>query len=163
MDNKSLPNGFITVDEAVKLIESNTFNEPTVDIKRLASSTDWIELNHNFAIPKVRIITKEEYAEKLKRFPGRRPSELVSKGKANVTLRSSYEVELLKKTIYDNYKKVSGHMFNPKTTRGITTVIDQEAGATEAPRSTKKTIAKEGELIGSGSTSTTNSADSAGV
>lgn len=163
MDKQSLPNGFISVDEAVELIKSNTFEVPTVDIARLASSVDWIEVAHNFAIHKVRLITKEEYAEKLKQRPGKRPNELVSKGVVTVTLRSSYEVELLKKTIYDNYKKVSGKMFSPKVTRGITTVIDQEAGATEAPRTTRKTIAKEGELIGSGSTSTTNSADSAGV
>lgn len=163
MDKNNLPTGFISVDEAVELIKSNTFEEPTVDIKRLAGSVDWIEVSHNFAIHKVRLITKEEYKERLKQRPGRKPNELVSKGVANVMLRSSYEVELLKKTIYDNYKKVSGRMFSPKVTRGITTVIDQEAGATEAPRSTKKTIAKEGEIIGSGSTSTTNSADSAGV
>lgn len=163
MDKKTLPNGFISVDEAVKLIESNTFDVPTVHIKKLASSTDWIELNHNFAIPKVRLITKEEYAEKLKQFPGRRPSELVRTGIVTVTLRSAYEVELLKKAIYDNYKKVSGHMFSPKNTRGVTTVIDQEAGGRANPRATKKTIAKEGDIIGAGSTATTNSADSAGV
>ena len=163
MNKNDLPKGFISVEEAVKLIESNTFDNPTVDIKKLASSTDWIELKHNFAIKKVRLITKEEYAEKLKQFPGRRPSELVSMGVETVTLRSAYEVELLKKAIYDNYKKVSGHMFSPKTTRGITTVADQESGGRVTPRAPKKTIAKEGDIIGAGSTSTTNSADSAGV
>lgn len=163
MDKKSLPNGFITVEEAVELIKTNTFDKPTVNIKYMASRIDFIELNHNFVIPKVRLITKEEYMEKLKRFPGRKPSELVDQGKANVTLRSSFDVELLKKTIFDNYREVSGHAYNPKNTRGITTVIDQEAGGRAEPRSTKKTIAKEGDVIGAGSTSTTNSADSAGV
>lgn len=163
MDKKSLPNGFITVEEAVELIKTNTFDKPTVNIKHMASRIDFIELNHNFVIPKVRLITKEEYMEKLKRFPGRKPSELVDQGKANVTLRSSFDVELLKKTICDNYREASGHAYNPKNTRGITTVIDQEAGGRAEPRSTKKTIAKEGDVIGAGSTSTTNSADSAGV
>lgn len=163
MDKRQLPKGFIEVEEAVKLIESNTFEQPTVDIKKLAFSTDWIEVNHNFAIKKMRLITKEEYAEKLKQFPGRRPSELVSLGVVTTTLRSAYEVELLKKAIKDNYRKVSGRMFDPKTTRGITTVMDQESGGGARPRSSKKTIAKEGDLIGAGSTSTTNSADSAGV
>jgi len=163
MDKRKLPKGFIEVEEAVELIKSNTFDKPTVDIKKLANSLDWIEVNHNFAIKKMRLITKEEYAEKLKQFPGRRPSELISLGVVTVTLRSAYEVELLKKAIRDNYREVSGRMFDPKNTRGVTTVMDQESGGGARPRSSKKTIAKEGDLIGSGSTSTTNSADSAGV
>lgn len=163
MDNRKLPKGYIEVEEAVELIKSNTFDKPTVDIKKLANSLDWIEVNHNFAIKKMRLITKEEYAEKLKQFPGRRPSELVSLGVVTTTLRSAYEVELLKKAIKDNYREVSGRMFDPKNTRGVTTVLDQESGGGARPRSSKKTIAKEGDLIGAGSTSTTNSADSAGV
>lgn len=163
MDNRKLPKGYIEVEEAVELIKSNTFDKPTVDIKKLANSLDWIEVNHNFAIKKMRLITKEEYAEKLKQFPGRRPSELISLGVVTTTLRSAYEVELLKKAIKDNYREVSGRMFDPKNTRGVTTVLDQESGGGARPRSSKKTIAKEGDLIGSGSTSTTNSADSAGV
>lgn len=163
MDNRKLPKGFIEVEEAVELVKSNTFDKPTVDIKKLANSLDWIEVNHNFAIKKMRLITKEEYAEKLKQFPGRRPSELISMGVVTTTLRSAYEVELLKKAIKDNYREVSGHMFDPRNTRGVTTVMDQESGGGARPRSSKKTIAKEGDLIGTGSTSTTNSADSAGV
>lgn len=163
MDKRKLPKGFIEVEEAVELIKSNTFDKPTVDIKKLANSLDWIEVNHNFAIKKMRLITKEEYAEKLKQFPGRRPSELISLGVVTTTLRSAYEVELLKKAIRDNYREVSGRMFDPKNTRGVTTVMDQESGGGARPRSSKKTIAKEGDLIGAGSTSTTNSADSAGV
>jgi hypothetical protein len=163
MDKRKLPKGFIEVEEAVELIKSNTFDKPTVDIKKLANSLDWIEVNHNFAIKKMRLITKEEYAEKLKQFPGRRPSELISLGVVTTTLRSAYEVELLKKAIKDNYREVSGRMFDPKNTRGVTTVLDQESGGGARPRSSKKTIAKEGDLIGAGSTSTTNSADSAGV
>lgn len=163
MDKRKLPKGYIEVEEAVELIKSNTFDKPTVDIKKLANSLDWIEVNHNFAIKKMRLITKEEYAEKLKQFPGRRPSELISLGVVTTTLRSAYEVELLKKAIRDNYREVSGRMFDPKNTRGVTTVLDQESGGGARPRSSKKTIAKEGDLIGAGSTSTTNSVDSAGV
>lgn len=163
MDNRKLPKGYIEVEEAVELIKSNTFDKPTVDIKKLANSLDWIEVNHNFAIKKMRLITKEEYAEKLKQFPGRKPSELISLGVVTATLRSAYEVELLKKAIKDNYREVSGRMFDPKNTRGVTTVLDQESGGGARPRSSKKTIAKEGDLIGAGSTSTINSADSAGV
>lgn len=163
MDRSSLPNGFITVEDAVDLIKTNTFEKPTVDIKYLVGHLDWVEVAHNFRIPKVRLVTKDEYAELLKKFPGRRPSELTSVSDENVTLRTSYEVELLKKTIRDNYRDITGHAYNKANTRGITTVIDEEKGTDAAPRATKNTIAKEGSVIGSGSTVSTNSADGAGV
>lgn len=163
MDRSSLPNGFITVEDAVDLIKTNTFEKPTVDIKYLVGHLDWVEVAHNFRIPKVRLVTKEEYAELLKKFPGRRPSELTSVADEYVTLRTSYEVELLKKTIRDNYRDITGHAYNKANTRGITTVIDEEKGTDAAPRATKNTIAKEGSVIGTGSTVSTNSADGAGV
>lgn len=163
MDRSSLPNGFITVEDAVDLIKTNTFEKPTVDIKYLVGHLDWVEVAHNFRIPKVRLVTKEEYTELLKKFPGRRPSELTSVADEYVTLRTSYEVELLKKTIRDNYRDITGHAYNKANTRGITTVIDEEKGTDAAPRATKNTIAKEGSVIGSGSTVSTNSADGAGV
>ncbi len=163
MDRSSLPNGFIAVEDAVDLIKTNTFEKPTVDIKYLVGHLDWVEVAHNFRIPKVRLVTKEEYAELLKKFPGRRPSELTSVADEYVTLRTSYEVELLKKTIRDNYRDITGHAYSKANTRGITTVIDEEKGADAAPRATKNTIAKEGSVIGSGSTVSTNSADGAGV
>lgn len=163
MDRSSLPNGFITVEDAVDLIKTNTFEKPTVDIKYLVGHLDWVEVAHNFRIPKVRLVTKDEYAELLKKFPGRRPSELTSIADEYVTLRTSYEVELLKKTIRDNYRDVTGHAYSKANTRGITTVIDEEKGTDAAPRATKNTIAKEGSVIGSGSTVSTNSADGAGV
>lgn len=163
MDKKSLPNGFITVEDAVKLIESNTFDKPTVDIKYLVGHLDWVELAHNFRIPLVRLVTPEEYKELMKRYPGRRPSELTRVKDETVTLRTSFEVELLKKAIRDNYRAITKHEYQGKNTRGITTVIDEEKGTDAAPRATKNTIAKEGSIIGSGSTVSTNSADGAGV
>lgn len=163
MDKQSLPNGFVTVEDAVKLIESNTFDKPTVDIKYLVGHLDWVELAHNFRIPLVRLVTPEEYKELMKRYPGRRPSELTRVKDETVTLRTSYEVELLKKAIRDNYRDITKREYQGKNTRGITTVIDEEKGTDAAPRATKNTIAKEGSIIGSGSTVSTNSADGAGV
>lgn len=163
MDKKSLPKGFISVEDAVELIKSNTFDKPTVDIRYLIRHLDWAEVAHNFRIPVVRLFTKEEYTALMKKYPGRRPSELTRVKDETVTLRTSYEVELLKKTIRDNFRDTSGHEYTQRNTRGITTVIDEEKGADASPRVTKNTIAKEGAIIGSGSTVSTNSADGAGV
>lgn len=165
MDRNSLPNGFITVEDAVELIKTNKFDKPTVNIYYLVSHLDWVEVAHNFRIPRVRLVTKEEYAELRKRVPDRRyhPSQFTRISDEYVMLRTSYEVELLKKTIRDNYREITGHGYNKSNTRGITTVIDEEKGTNAAPRATKNTIAKEGSVIGSGSTMSTNSADGAGV
>ena len=164
MDKKSLPNGFKTVEEAVKLINSNTFNEPTVDIKWLAGHLDWVEEAHNFRIPQVRLITKEEYTQYMDEHHGRRPSELVQKGSVFVMINTSYDKELIKKSIRDNYKKVAGHEFEAPITRGISTVKDEGGADNVRPRVTKKTIAKEGDIIGASTTvGTTNTADGAGL
>ena len=164
MEKKSgLPNGFVTVEEAVELIKTNTFNVPTVDIKYLAKSLYWVEVAHNFRIPKVRLITQDEYKAALEKRPGKRPKELIKKGSVTVTVRTAYEAELLKKTIKDNYRETAGKEYQPQITRGISTVADQDMGSDVTPRASKKTIAKEGSIIGTGATSTTNSADSAGI
>lgn len=164
MEKNSLPNGFVSVEEAVELINTNTYKEPTVDIRWLVGHLDWVEEAHNFRIPKVRLITKEEYAKYVEDHHGKRPNELVALGSLFVSVRTSYEKELLKKSIRDNYKTVAGREYKQVTTRGISTVKDEETGGSERPRATKRTIAKEGEVIGESKGSvTTNSADGAGV
>ena len=71
MDPKSLPNGFITVDEAVALINSDTRDDAKVDTQYLVSHIDWIEEAHNFRIPLVRLTTKEELEPTRRNFSSR--------------------------------------------------------------------------------------------
>lgn len=163
MNNNSLPNGFITVEDATKLIGTNTFDKPVVDIKWLVSHMDWVEELHNFRIPKVRLITQDEIKEFKNAHPGKRPKDLVQIGSEFVYIATSYEKEAIKKAIRDNYRSITNHEYVAPVTRGISTVKDEETGGSEKPRVTKKTIAKEGDIIGAGTSSTTNSADGAGV
>lgn len=163
MNNNPLPNGFISVNDAVALINSDKRDDAKVDTQWLAGHIDWIEEAHNFRIPIVRFATKEEIEAAMKAHPGRRPNGLIRLGSKYVEIRTSFEKELLKKTIRDHYKEMAGREYAESTTRGISTVMDEETGGSERPRRTKKTIAKEGETIGTGSSRTTNSADGAGV
>lgn len=163
MNNNPLPKDFISIDDAVKLINSDKRDDAKVDTQWLAWHLDWIEEAHNFRIPLVRFATKEEVEAEMKAHPGRRPNGLIRTGSRYVQVRTSFEKELLKKTIRDHYRDTSGRDFIKDTTRGISTVMDEEAGGSERPRRTKKTIAKEGEVIGTGGSRTTNSADGAGV
>ena len=159
----ALPKGFISIDDAVALINSDTRSDAKVDTKWLVRHIDWIEEAHNFRIPVVRFATKEEIEAARKAHPGRRPNGLVNLGSKYVQVLTSFEKELLKKTIRDHYREMAGREYAEETTRGISTVMDEETGGSERPRKTKKTIAKEGETIGTGSSRTTNSADGAGV
>lgn len=163
MDNKTLPNGFITVEEAVELIKSDTRDDAKVDTQWLVSRIDWVEEAHNFRIPLVRQATKDEVMEYMKKYPGRRHSGLIRLGSKYVTIYTSFEKELLKKTIRDHYKEMVGREYVEESTRGISTVMDEESGKTEKPRRTKKTIAEEGDTIGTGESRVTNSASGAGV
>ena len=163
MDNSSLPIGYTPVEKAIEYINTNTFDKPTVDIKWLVGHLDWIEVAHGFRIPKVRLATEKEYAEMMRKRPGRKPNELIEIGEINVLLKTAFEVEFLKKTIKDNFTKCSGREYQELHTRGMTSVIDQETGSGAAPRRTKKTVAKEGDVIGTGATISTNSAEGAGA
>ena len=163
MNNNPLPNGFISVDEAVALIKSDKRDDAKVDADWLAWHIDWVEEAHNFRIPLVRFATQAEMEAEMKAHPGRRPSGLIHTGSKYVQILTSFEKELLKKTIRDHYRENAGRDFVKPSTRGISTVMDEETGGSERPRRTKKTIAKEGGVIGTGGSRTTNSADGAGV
>ena len=52
MSPKNLSPGFITVDEGVDLIKSDTRENPVVDMDWLISRKKWVEVAHNFRIPK---------------------------------------------------------------------------------------------------------------
>lgn len=163
MDNKTLPNGFITVEEAVKLINSDTRDNAVVDTQWLVSRIDWIEEAHNFRIPLVRTATKEEVLDFMKKNPGRRHSGLIKQGSKYVTIYTSYEKELLKKAIRDHYREMAGRDFVEEKTRGVTAVIDEGGTNSERPRRMKKTVANEGDTIGTGESRVTNSESGAGL
>lgn len=163
MDPKSLPNGFITVEEAVALINSDTRDDAKVDTQYLVSHIDWIEEAHNFRIPLVRLSTKEEIEAIMKRYPGRRPNGLTRLGSKTVTINTAYEKELLKQTIRKHYKEMAGRDYEAPLVRGLSSVSDEETGGGAVKPRRSKTIAKEGETIGSGQSRVTNSSDGAGL
>lgn len=52
--------GFITVDEACKIIKTDTRDNPVVDMDYLVAHIVWIETNHNFRIPKIKRLAPED-------------------------------------------------------------------------------------------------------
>lgn len=137
----TLPKGFITIEEAIKLINSDTRKDAKVDTKWLVSHIDWIEEKHNFRIPLMKTTDK---------------NTVVPNGNRYVEIITSFDKELMKKTIRDHYRDMVGHEYDAPITRAVSSVADEEqSGGAVRPRKSKS-IAKEGAVIGSGETITTN-------
>ena len=145
--NNNLSPGFITVEDAVELIKSDTRENPVVDMDYLVTHIVWIEANHNFRIPKIRRLAPEE----IRRTKRGKVIEYENIGNAYVYLATNYEKELLKKTILDKFKELVGREYKEAGVKARSTVADDAQGrAAVQPRNNTKPIAKEGAVIGGG-------------
>lgn len=139
--------GFITVDEAVKLIQSDTREHPVVDMDYLVSRIKWVETAHNFRIPKIRMLKQEEIRRNKR---GKIIDQEVT-GNVYIYIATNFEKELIRKTILDKFRELVGHEYKEQTVRAMSTVADDAQGkAAVQPRSNAKPIAKEGSVISGG-------------
>lgn len=151
--NGQLSPGFVEIDKAVELINSDTRENPVVDMDYLIGHTVWIESNHNFRIPKIRRLAPEE----IRRTKRGKVIEYENTGDVYVYIATNFEKELLKKTIYDKYRELVGHEYREAGVKARSTVADDAQGkAAVQPRVNTKPIAKEGTIIGEGTTTTSN-------
>lgn len=145
--------GFVEVDKAVELIKSDTRENPVVDMDYLIAHTVWIETSHNFRIPKIRMLKPEE----VRRTKRGKIIDQENIGDVYVYIATNFEKELLKKTIYDKYRELVGHEYKEIGVKARSTVADDAQGtAAVKPRNNNKPIAKEGAVISSGETITSN-------
>lgn len=143
MQQQPLPKGFISIDDAVVLINSDTRSDAKVDTKYLVNHLDWIEEAHNFRIPLLKTVDGK-----------------ISKiGSNYVEVRTTYDKEVLKRAIRNHYRDMVGREYEANITKAVSTVADEEqSGGAVRPRKSKA-IAKEGAIIGTGETIKTNGAD----
>ena len=147
-----LSTGFTEMEEAIKLIQSDTRENPVVDMDYLISRKKWIETGHNFRIPRVRRLKPEEvYRTKRGKIV-----EYETIGEVNVYIDTNFNRELLLKTINDKYKELVGHEYQELATRAVSTVADDAQGRNAVRPRGNTPIAKEGANIGSGETATSN-------
>lgn len=152
MNNDNLAPGFIKVDDAVKLIQSDTRENPVVDMDYLVSRLKWVETAHNFRIPKVRRLKPEE----VHRSKRGKLIEYENVGNVYVYIATNFEKELIRKTILDKFRELVGHEYKEQTVRAMSTVADDAQGRAAVQPRANKPIAKEGSLIGEGATVTSN-------
>lgn len=139
----TLPKGFISIEEAVDLINSDTRADAKVDTKWLVGHIDWIEEAHNFRIPLMKTTSDKK---------------VVPIGSKFVEVRDAFERETLKRAIRNHYRDMVGHEYNAPVVRAMSSVADDEVAGGVRPRRSKP-IAKEGQVIGTGETITTNGAN----
>lgn len=151
----TLPPGFISIDDAIALIKSDTRENPVVDMDYLAAHKIWLDRNgpaHNFRIPKIKKLPEDKiYKTKRGKYV-----YFEHTGDVYVQINTAFENELLKKTIMDKYKELVGHEYRELVSRGVSTVADDAEGRNAVTPRARKPMAKEGDSIGSGETITTN-------
>lgn len=152
MNNNNLAPGFISVDDACALIKQDDRDNPIIDLDWMMDRIDWIDVNHNFRIPKIRKLAPEEiYKDRRGRYV-----YFENTGSVYVGIRDSFDKELLKKTIRDRWRDLVGHEYSKAKLRGITTVADDGEGKSAVQPRTHAPMAKAGDTIGTGQTVTSN-------
>lgn len=145
--------GFITIEDACNLIKRDNRQNPVVDMDYLISHIVWIETRHNFRIPKIKRLTGDEIYKTKKG----KVVEYENIGDVYVYIATNYEKELLKKTILDKFRELVGHEYKEAGVKARSTVADDAQGkAAVQPRNNTKPIAKEGAVIGEGTTINSN-------
>lgn len=145
---ETLRKGFISVEDAVKLIKSDTREKPVVDMDWLIAHKVWLDRNgpaHNFRIPKIRMLKPDE----VYKTPRGKIIEYEVVENVYVDIRTPLENELLKDAISKKYEELVGHEYRELTVRSCSTVSDDASGNNVKPR-VSKPIAEEGHTIGSG-------------
>lgn len=148
--NNTLSPGFISVDDAVKLINSDSREDPKVDVQYLMDNLRWIDVQRNVRIPKLRRLAEDE----VYRTPHGKLVQIERTGSANVAVTSAYERELLKETIRNKFKELAGEEYQEQFVRASSTVADDAQGKEAVRPRTNKPIAEPGSSIGSGEITT---------
>lgn len=152
MTPNNLSPGFVSTDEAVELIKSDTREHPVVDMDYLISRKKWIETGHNFRIPLVRQLKPGEvYRSKRGKL-----IDYETTGERNVYIATDFEKQLLLKTINDKYYELVGREYKELGVKGISTVADDASGNMAVRPRANTPLAKEGANIGEGTVSTSN-------
>lgn len=138
MQQQNLPRGFISIEEAIKLIESDTRKDAKVDTSFLLRNLPYLRTDGNYTIKKLR--------------HDKETGRVVSNGEVFVMITSDYEKEMLKHAIVEHYRNVTGRTIDPDNIglRSLTTTVDEETNLGAAIIHNDKPTIKPGEDLGTG-------------
>lgn len=138
MQQQNLPRGFISIEEAIKLIESDTRKDAKVDTSFLLRNLPYLRTDGNYTIKKLR--------------HDKETGRVVNNGEVFVMVTSDYEKEMLKHAIVEHYRNVTGRTIDPDNIglRSLTTTVDEETNLGAAIINNDKPTIKPGEDLGTG-------------
>lgn len=141
MQNNILPAGFISIQAAIELIESDSRSDAKVDTAFLLRNLPYLRVDGNYTI------------KKLKHKDGK----VVPDGQTYVQIRSEYDRAMLEHAITEHYRNVTGRTVDPETIglRSMTTAVDDEKNPGGRLTVNDNPIIKAGEDLGSGSRTVT--------
>lgn len=130
---------FIPVEAAVKYISSHTRNNPTIDMKRMMKGYNYITRSRGTAY---NIFLVEKVGDVV------RPA-----GEIATVLKTTYDVELIKKTLTEKYREIAGAEFDEQMhqMKASTSVVDN--GGDAMPRKSDP-IAQPNQVVGNTSAPT---------
>ena len=138
--NDNIPTGFISVEKAISLIESDTRSNAKVDTAFLLSNLPYLRVDGNYTI------------KKLKHENGK----VVDAGEEFVHISSDYQRSMLEHAIVEHYKLVTGRDIDPESIgikKLMTTVDDEKNMSGRIMRNTESST-KIGDNLVSGATQT---------
>ena len=120
MPETRLSPGFITVSQALEMINAETREEPNVDISRLAENIEYLAPRHNFTI----FLIKRG-----------KDGKIVSNGNKPIYIANDYEKTLVEHAIISKFEELSRLKYNGEKVRKISTsVTDAESGGNSQGR-----------------------------
>ena len=142
MNNTNLLPGFITVEDAVALINEDARTNATVDTDFMVAGLPYLRVGGNF---NVRLMKTD-------------PTKgAVYNGEKFVQINSEYELAMLEHAIVEHYKQATGRELDlNKRTRSLSTTVDDEKNPQAQIVAQEKPMTKAGEDITTHAVSKTN-------
>ena len=111
-NRQQLNPGFVTIEDAIKLIQSDKRNDAKVDLQFLVNNIPYMRVKGVYNIRKLKTVNNKVERD----------------GEVYVTLYTQYDLEILKRAIQDAYSARTGIQFNPESVgvNYVSSVIDQE-------------------------------------
>ena len=138
--NNNIPTGFISVEEAISLIESDTRSNAKVDTAFLLRNLPYLRVDGNYTI------------KKLKHENGK----VVDAGEEFVHILSDYQRSMLEHAIIEHYKMVTGRDIDPESIgiKKLMTTVDDEKNLSGRIMQNTESSTKVGDTLVSGATQT---------
>ena len=138
MADANLPTGFISIDDAIKLIESDTKENVVVDHAFLVRSLPYLRKDGNYNI---KLLTRDSRGQ------------IVDNGNKFVQIATDWDKSRLEHAIVEHYKFMSGRDIDPNQIglKSLTTTIDEDKNPNGRLTKMEKPMTKYGDPTTGGS------------